>query len=41
MDGQPGLSAEETTGKYEAQDKVGQSSRGQELTFIIDDVIVV
>lgn len=40
MDGQPGLSAEETTGKYEAQDKVGQSSRGQELTFIIDDVIV-
>lgn len=39
-DGQPGLSAEESTGKYGSTDKVSQSSRGQELTFIVDDVMV-
>lgn len=39
-DGQPGLSAEESTGKYEAQQRVSQSSRGQALSFIVDDVLV-
>lgn len=39
-DGQPGLSSEETNGKYGATEKVSESSRGQGLTYIIDDIPV-
>lgn len=39
-DGQPGLSAEETTGKYGISSKVNESVRGQQIIYIVDDVQV-
>lgn len=37
-DGQPGISIEETTGKYGIEEKVSESTRGQGITYIVDDI---
>jgi TonB-linked SusC/RagA family outer membrane protein len=38
MNGQPGISAEETTGRFGFSQKLGLSSRGRNVMWIIDDV---
>lgn len=40
MDGQPGLQAEESTGKYGIKTKVEEEVRGQSVVYVIDDVQV-
>lgn len=37
-DGQPGLSAEETTGQHGISSKVNESVRGQQVVYIVDDI---
>lgn len=39
-DGQPGLSAEESTGKYGISEKVVESTRGKGLVYVVDDIQV-
>lgn len=39
-DGQPGLQAEEMTGKYGAKTKVDEIVRGQSVVYVIDDIQV-